>query len=204
MAVEGVTIEEAGAIGRLRDRSPTRRMRITHQSGNYPYVTARVRAKRAALLPADTYARLLQMQIPEIARFLGEREYKSEMVALGGRYAGVDLIEHATSLNLTRTYNQIYDFCEGHLRAIVGLYFDRYDLQNVKTLVRATMYGASTEQVDDDLVPAGSLPAEFLRELADAPTLEDTFRRLERTIYADALEGPASEAKNWAARKDRA
>src|SRR5437870_5803251 len=113
MAVEGVTIEEAGAIGRLRDRSQKIRERITYESGNYPYVTARVRAKRAALLPADTYARLLQMQIPEIARFLGEREYKSEMVALGGRYAGVDLIEHATALNLTRTYNQIDDFLGG-------------------------------------------------------------------------------------------
>ena len=203
MAVEGVTIEEAGAIGRLRDRSRKIRERIPYESGNYPYVTARVRAKRAALLPADTYARLLQMQIPEIARFLGEREYKSEMVALGGRYAGVDLIEHATSLNLTRTYNQIYDFCEGHLRAIVGRYLDRYDLQNVKTIVRAKTYGASTEQVEEDLVPAGSLPAEFLRELAEAPTLEDTFRRLERTIYADALEGPPSEVKNWAAWEDR-
>src|SRR5439155_21075282 len=134
LGVERVTIDEAGAIGRFREGSRKIWERIPYESGNYPYVTATVRAKRAALLPADIYARLLQMGIPEIARFLGAREYKSEMLALGARYAGVDLIEHATSLNFTRTYNQIYDFCEGHLRAIVGRYLDRYDLQNVKTI----------------------------------------------------------------------
>src|SRR5690349_7748935 len=203
MAVEGVTVEEAGALGRLRDRSRKIRERIPYDSGNYPYVTARVRAKSAALLPADTYARLLQMEIPEIARLLGEREYKSEMLALGARYAGVDLIEHATSLNLTRTYNQIYDFCEGHLREIVGRYLDRFDLQNVKTIVRAKTYGASAEQVEEDLVPAGSLPVEFLRELAAAPTLNDAFRRLDGTIYVPGLDEPGSEVKNWSAWEDR-
>ena len=69
--------------------------------------------------------------------------------------------------------------------------------------MRAKTYGASTEQVEEDLVPAGSLPVEFLRELATAPTLDDAFRRLDGTIYAEGLEGPASEVKNWAAWEDR-
>ena len=73
---------------------------IPIESGNYPYVTARVMAKRASLLPADTYGRLLQMAVPEIARFLGEREYKQEMVALGAKYSGVDLIEMATGYHI--------------------------------------------------------------------------------------------------------
>src|SRR3989454_1590152 len=34
------------------------------ESGNYPYVTARVRAKKAALLSPDVYERMLQMEIP--------------------------------------------------------------------------------------------------------------------------------------------
>ena len=62
------------------------RDRIPIDSGNYPYVTARVRAKRASLVPEETYGRLLQMSIPEIARFLGEREYKAEHAA-GNRSA---------------------------------------------------------------------------------------------------------------------
>src|SRR3989442_9921274 len=111
------------------------------------------------------------------------------MLALGARYSGVDLIEMATSRNLMKTYNDIYNFCEGQLRAIVGRYLDRYDLQNIKTIVRAKIYGASAEEVEEDLVPAGSFPIEFLRQLVEASTLDDVFKRLEGTNYAQALAG---------------
>src|SRR3989475_9110029 len=208
MATETIRSQalEPGALEGFLRRYRRIRERIPYDTGNYPYVTARVRARRAALIPQETYARLLQMEIPEIARFLGEREYKAEMVALGARYSGVDLIERAMSRNLTRTYNDIYEFCEGQLKAVVGRYLDRYDLQNIKTIVRAKIYGASAEEVEEDLVPAGSFPIEFLRQLVEAPTLDDMFKRLEETIYAQALAGlgdrPSAVTK-WAAWEDR-
>lgn len=181
------------------------RERVPYDTGNYPYVTARVRAKRAALLPAETYGRLLQMEIPEIARLLGEREYKAEMLALGARYSGVDLIEMATSKNLAKTYNAIYDFSEDGLRMIVGRYLDRYDLQNVKTIIRSKAYGASAEEVEEDLVPAGSFPVEFLRELIAAPSVDEAFNLLEGTIYTQALADlgmRAADAADWSAWED--
>src|SRR5438093_4823226 len=198
--------QEEGEYEGLLRRCGWIRERIPYDTGNYPYVTARVRARRAALIPQETYSRLLQMEIPEIARFLGEREYKVEMLALGARYSGVDLIEMATSRNLTKTYNDIYNFCEGRLRAIVGRYLDRYDLQNIKTIVRAKIYGASPEEVEEDLVPAGSFPIEFLRQLVEAPTLDDVFKQLDGTLYARALVGLGdrpSAVTQWSAWEDR-
>ncbi|HEX9341529.1 MAG TPA: ATP synthase A1 subunit C [Thermoplasmata archaeon] len=208
MAFEGVRGRSAPIqeLEPLLERYRWIRERVPYETGNYPYVTARVRAKRSALLPEDVFGRLLQMEIPEIARFLGEREYKAEMLALGGRYSGVDLIEAATSRNLAKVYNEIYDFCEGDLRAIVGRYMDRYDLQNVKTIVRAKTYGASAEEVEEDLVPAGSFPLEFLERLVASEDLDVLFARLWGTIYAQALEGlapRASEVANWSDWEDR-
>ena len=145
------------------------------------------------------------MDIPEIARFLGEGEYKQEMLALGARYAGVDLIEMATSRNLAKTYNQIYEFSEGQLRTMVARYLDRYDLQNVKTIVRAKTYGATEAEVEEDLVPAGSFSEEFLDRLAEADTLAEAFGALEGTIYAAALDtlGETPErVTNWAEWED--
>ncbi len=187
MAVESLQ----GVTEDLRDRMLKRyrwiRDRIPLETGNYPYVTARAKAKRASLLPKETYDRLLLMEVPEIARFLGEREYKAEMVALGARYSGVDLIENAVSRNLADTYNKIYDFSQGSLRAMIGRYLDRYDLENVKTIVRAKTYGASAADVEEDLVPAGSFSEDFLNELVEAPTLDAVFKALAGTIYANAL-----------------
>src|SRR5213592_3320482 len=77
---------------------------IPIESGNYPYVTARVRAKKAALLLPDVYERMLQMEIPQIARILSEGAYKAEILALATKVSGVDLIELATSRNLRRVH----------------------------------------------------------------------------------------------------
>ncbi len=205
MALEGVP----GVTEDLRDRVLRRyrwvRERIPLETGNYPYVTARVKAKRASLLPKETYDRLLLMEVPEIARFLGEREYKTEMLALGAKYSGVDLIENAVSRNLAETYNKIFDFSEGSLRAMIGRYLDRYDLENVKTIVRAKMYGASAEDVAEDLVPAGSFSGEFLNELVEASDLAAVFEELEGTIYASALsilDKKPSDVANWSEWED--
>src|SRR5439155_1365262 len=67
-------------------------------TGNYAYVTARVRAKKAKLLPADEYARLLARDASEIARTLQEGTYKAEIDSLAARYRGAELVERATSL----------------------------------------------------------------------------------------------------------
>lgn len=193
----------------VRDRMMRRyrwiRERLPFETGNYPYVTARVKAKRASLLPQETYERLLLMELPEIARFLGEREYKAQMLALGAKYSGVDLIEYAVSRNLSETYNRIYDFSEGNLRAMIGRYLDRYDLENVKTIVRAKIYGASAEEVEEDLIPAGSFGEDFLDGLVEMPTLEAVFDELSGTIYATALsilKKKPSQIANWSEWED--
>lgn len=193
----------------LRDRVMRRyrwiRERLPIETGNYPYVTARVKAKRASLLPKESYDRLLVMEIPEIARFLGEREYKAEMLALGAKYSGVDLIEYAVSRNLAETYNSIYAYSEGDLRSMVGRYLDRFDLENIKTIVRAKTYGASAGEVEEDLVPAGSFDEEFLDRLVQMQALSDVFKELEGTIYATALSilgKRASEVTNWSEWED--
>jgi len=206
MAVSKVQGVNASLLDQVKARYRQVRQRIPLESGNYPYVTARVKAKRGLLLPKDTYDRFLVMDVPEIARFLGEREYKAEMLALGARYSGVDLIENAVTRNLAKTYNQIYEFSEGSLRTMVGQYLNRYDLENIKAIVRSKVYGATADEVFEDLVPAGSFSEDFLRELVDLPTLDEVFKALEGTIYGTAfaaLGKKAAEVGSWAEWEDR-
>src|SRR2546425_7471047 len=158
------------------------------ESGNYPYVPAGVRAKKAALLSPDVYERMLQMEIPQIARVIGEGAYKPEILALATKASGVDLIELATSRNLAAVYTQIIGFSEGELRQMIGWYLDRFDVQNIKTIVRGKLFGATPSEVSEDIVAAGSLRESFLQSLIELPTLDDVFKRLAGTIYTQALE----------------
>lgn len=176
------------------------------ESGNYPYVTARVRAKKAALLSEDVYERMLQMEIPQIARVLGEGAYKAEILALATKASGVDLIELATSRNLAAVFTQIIGFSEGELRQMIGWYLDRFDMQNIKTIVRGKLFGASQTEIHEDLVPAGSMSEASLRALIELPTLDEVFAKLEGTIYATAfaaLGEKASDIVKWNEWEDR-
>src|SRR3990170_1587206 len=162
--------------------------RIPLESGNYPYVTARVRAKKTLLLSEDTYAKMLQMEIPQIARILGEGVYKAEILALAPRLSGVDLIEVATNRNMAAVFTQIINFSEGELRQMIALYLDRFDVHNIKTIVRGKTFGATGTEILEDLVPAGSMDERFLREIIELPSLDEVFDRLEESIYGQALE----------------
>lgn len=182
----------------LRDRIPI-------QLGNYPYVTARVRAKKALLLPRDTYDRLLQMSVSEIARILGEGQYSDEMVALATRYSGVDLVEAATRNNLAKVFTQIIGFSEGPLKDMIARFLDRWDVWNIKTILRGKFYGATEEEIVEDVVPAGSFPQDFVHSLAAMEEIDEIVDALVDSIYRPVLVGlPASlqDARSLAAYED--
>lgn len=130
--------------------------------GNFPYACARVKAKKSLLLTKDNYPKLLMMDLNEIGRFLGETQYKVEMAELGAKYDGVNLIELGTARNLARVNRQILQFCTGDLQETVAKYLGRWDYWNVKTILRGKFSGATPEEVQEELVPAGALTEDYL------------------------------------------
>ena len=133
--------------------------------GNYEYATTRVKAKKASLLTKDNYPKLLMMDLNEIGRFMGETKYKIEMTELATKYSGVDLIELGVSKNLARTYRDVNSFCTGDLQDMVSTYLRRWDFWNIKTILRGKYSGATLEEIQEDLVPAGNLDEDDLNSL---------------------------------------
>ena len=154
--------------------------KLGRNKGNYPYATARVKGKKSHLLTQDNYPKLLMMDLNEISRFMGETQYKTEMAELASRYDGVNLIELGTSRNLARTYRDIIGFTTGELRDIVVAYLRRWDYQNIKTILRGRSSGASLEEIQEDLVPAGDLSEEYLLSLVGMETTADVIDALRR------------------------
>ncbi len=168
---------------------------IPVETGNYPYVCARVKAKKRWILSPDTYARYLRMGIPEIARSIGEGQYAEEIIALGTKYSGVDLIEMATRNNLAKVFTQIYEFSEGHLRDMISRYLDRWDVWNIKSILRGKFSGSTNEEIWETVVPAGSFRQEFLRNLLELETVEEIIEGLAGTIYWEALKEVEDEVE---------
>lgn len=161
---------------RLFSSSPTK----------YAYINARVSAMKSRLLPKETYAKLMNMSITEIARFIGETEYKSEIDELAGKYSGIDLVEFALSLNLARTYRKLIEVSQGEANALIKAYLRRWDIYNIKTLIRGKLYNVSEEEIIEEFVSAGNLSNEFLLRLAKS-SIDEIISSLERTPYFDLI-----------------
>ncbi|HOK57636.1 V-type ATP synthase subunit C [Methanothrix sp.] len=153
----------------------------------YAYITGRVRAMKTKLIPNEMYARMLNMDIPEIARYLEETQYKEEIDALAKDYSGAELIEHATFANLAKTYRKLLEVSIDEPQFLILEYLRRWDIWNIKTILRGKFYGASDSEIMKYIVPAGELDREFLEGLAKKDSINDVIAAFEGTDFAEAL-----------------
>jgi V/A-type H+-transporting ATPase subunit C len=153
----------------------------------YAYITGRVRAMKTKLIPNEMYARMLNMDIPEIARYLEETQYKEEIDALAKDYSGAELIEHATFANLAKTYRKLLEVSIDEPQFLILEYLRRWDIWNIKTILRGKFYGASDSEIMKYIVPAGELDQEFLEGLAKKDSINDVITAFEGTDFAEAL-----------------
>ncbi len=154
---------------------------------HFAYFNARVLAMRARLLPKETYSKFLQMEIPEIARSLGESEYKVEIEQLGKRYRGVDLVEFSLNRNLAKTFHGLIKKAQGELQELLVDYMRYYDLENVTTIIRGKLSGFSEEEMREALIPAGALSEVELNRLIEA-TYDETLEMLPKLGFASAAQ----------------
>ncbi|WP_018257105.1 V-type ATP synthase subunit C [Halomicrobium katesii] len=157
------------------------------ESANYEYVITRVRSRRAKLFDDDDYRKLVRMGPSEISRFMEETEYETEMNALGARYSGVDLVEYALNRNLAKHFDDLLRWSDGRLYDYVARYLRKFDVWNVKTIVRGIYSGADANEVEDDLIRAGELSEQLLDQLVAAGSIEEVVELLDGTIFGDDL-----------------
>lgn len=143
------------------------------RAGNYAYTVSRVKAKKALLLKEEDYNKMLQMSVPEISRYISESGYQKEMTDLAGRIEGIDLVEHATYVNMAKVFSSILGASQGELNTMVEAYLEKWDAWNLKVILRGKSYGLDADGIREDLVPAGSLRSESLEKLLALDNVDD-------------------------------
>jgi V/A-type H+-transporting ATPase subunit C len=171
----------------MKARAKKRRYVRSSVKARYAYGTARVRAMKVKLLPQETYTKLLVMALPELTRFIEESEYKAEVDELARKYSGMDLIEFATHLNLARTFVKLTEMTMGEPHDLIVEYLRRWDIREIKTILRGKLYGASDEEILRVLVPSGELPLEFLQSLVRKPSINEVIEALKDTVYYEII-----------------
>lgn len=145
----------------------------TKRRGNYAYTVTRVKAKKSLLIKEEEYNKMLMMAVPEISRYMSESGYQKEMSELANRLEGIDLVEYAAYLNMSRVFTNILDMSNGDLHTMIYAYLEKWNIWNVKVIVRGKSFGLDEKQIREDFVPAGSLKEAQLEKLLALPTIEE-------------------------------
>lgn len=130
---------------------------------DYPYMYARVSAKRAKLYKQSDYENMLKMGPNGISRKMEEGAYKQDINKLGSNYDGVNLAELALANNLAREMSELTDMADGNLQRVLKTYLRRYDVLTFKRILRAKKTGE--KKIEDYLTPVGGIKEEKLEEL---------------------------------------
>ncbi|MBR4504439.1 MAG: ATP synthase A1 subunit C [Candidatus Methanomethylophilaceae archaeon] len=143
------------------------------RKGNYEYTVTRVKAKKSKLLREEDYDKMIQMSLPEISRYISEAGYQKEIADLAGKYSDIALVEHATYQNMANVFKSILGASQGELATMVGSYLEKWDIWNLKVILRGKSYGLDAEGMREDFVPAGKVDAADLEKLLSLDSIDD-------------------------------
>ncbi|MBU4302562.1 MAG: V-type ATPase subunit, partial [Actinobacteria bacterium] len=143
----------------------------------YGYVNARVRGMRAHLLKKDFFMRLVEVEDFEALHSLLEqtayRREVNEEVLIKPENPDFD---QAFNLNLIACLLKIHDSTGGEPRKLVSLLFSRYDVENVKAILRGKKGGASPGEILNATIPVGNIKMDKLEELARQREIPDVLK----------------------------
>ncbi|MDD4136846.1 MAG: ATP synthase A1 subunit C [Methanoregula sp.] len=134
---------------------------------DWGYINARMRGMKSRLLDHHTLDNLvLQPDLDSLASELEKTVYREDLIEARGRYSGMPAIEHALRNNYVRTFRKILDFSkEKEAEQYIRIFLHRWDVQNIKTILRGKNIHVTNEEILECIIPAGELDEATLTEL---------------------------------------
>jgi len=138
---------------------------------DWGYINARMRGMKSRLLDHHTLDNLiLQPDIDSLMSELEKTPYRDDIIEARGRYAGVACIEYALRKNFVRTFRKVLKFAKiEEAEHYITIFLHRWDIQNIKTILRGKNIHVTNEEILDCLIPAGELDESILTELVRQP-----------------------------------
>ena len=131
------------------------------------YANARLRGMRSRLLPLAFYERLIDAQdLTQVVKELMETVYAPDLEAqlVHGRTAAV--IDEALKDNMVRVYRKVLTFLHPNARMLLSTLLGRWDVFNIKTILRGAQNHVAFEDMKTSFFPVGYLSSEELESLA--------------------------------------
>lgn len=134
---------------------------------DFGYSNARVRAMNGELLSVDLYEQLIKAE--DVAAALDVLEgtpYEPEIRQSVIRTGDTGVLDQAIKQNLVKTFQKILGFVDGEAKELIEILLGRWDLYNLKTIIRGKRWRLSQSEILNSLIPAGQFDDILLGDLA--------------------------------------
>jgi V/A-type H+-transporting ATPase subunit C len=139
---------------------------------DYVYSNARVRAMASRLLEKGTFDELLAAaDFGRAVNILDNTEYGPDIevtILEGFRPTSID---RALNRNLARNFSKVKEFFIGRPQELLKVLLSRWDLYNLKTIIRGKRAMVPKAEISRNLMPVGSLDLVVLDLIIDQPDL---------------------------------
>lgn len=162
----------------MSDRRPAVTATYRPRGRDYGYTNARIRGMRSRLLKQSFFDELMSAKdIGAIIQKVMDTEYGPDLEGrlLHGRNA--TQVDEALKDNMTRTFRKVLSHCNDEATTLVTTLLGRWDLFNVKTIIRAKHMKLGEDETADSLIAVGQLTqvdADELLKQSDIRGVVDT------------------------------
>lgn len=155
-----------------------RRAAEAHRTKDYGYSNARIRGMRARLLRREVLERYLRADdMKSVLQELMHGEYAADLEDALIKGRGAAEIDEGLRKNLVRTFNKVLGFLNDEAYDICSVLLGRWDVFNLKTILRGKHLQLTAAQIQEGLLPVGVLEQsdlDALLTLGDVRTLVET------------------------------
>lgn len=140
---------------------------------DFAYLNARVRSLKGLLLSPEGYRTALECaSLEEVVIFLESTPYAAPVEEALTLRKGIAGVEEGLRRDFQNTIDHVQRIAGGRARELLAIVLGRWEIFNLKTVLRGRHSGAGIEAVLENAVPFGRLDEVALQELARQPDLK--------------------------------
>lgn len=134
---------------------------------DFDYGNARLRVRSTHWLTREDYSSLIGSSgIDGLLGALAQRNYGDDIERVIGRHSGLRRLDEAVRWHLATQLSDVVSFYSGAVADRLRVYLQRWDIRNVRTILRSLAQRAPIAPAAEMLVPSGTLDASALDEVA--------------------------------------
>lgn len=128
---------------------------------------------RGSLLSSEFYNKLISMKsFSDVVEALADTPYKKEVEECLVAESTPSAVDEALKRNITRTFRRVQTYVNKEARELLNLLLSRWDIHNIKTILRGKHIQAPEEEIIEGFVPVGELDEVLLLELVKQPDIK--------------------------------